>query len=180
MVRLAAAKQVGFTACRGKLAEVVEKTMKAELIRLGWALERTHDLEHLLDELVARKSDLIPRLETLCDSLADAYFSDRYPGFDLEDPIGHSSNCNLKQCQSSWPRWKAGPPESRCSTLGAGTKNAASFTSPSRARCRRSPSAIVPDVFPSWEGSGVGSHGAQEIRPGPALSSLALPQGTPA
>jgi HEPN domain-containing protein len=86
MVRLTAAKQVSSTACRSKLAEVVEKTMKAELIRLGWTLERTHDLERLLDELVARRSDLVPNLETLCDSLADAYFSDRYPGFDLEDP----------------------------------------------------------------------------------------------
>ena len=86
VVRLAVAQQVGFTACRSKLAEVAEKTMKAELIRLGWALERTHDLERLLDELVARKSDLVPALEPLCDALTDAYFTDRYPGFDLDDP----------------------------------------------------------------------------------------------
>ena len=44
VVRLASSQQVGFTACRSKLAEVVEKTMKAELIRLGWPLERIHDL----------------------------------------------------------------------------------------------------------------------------------------
>jgi HEPN domain-containing protein len=86
MVRLAAARQISFIACRSKLAEVVEKTMKAELIRLGWSLERTHDLERLLDELVARKSDLVPAFEPLCDALADAYFTDRYPGFDLDDP----------------------------------------------------------------------------------------------
>ena len=35
MLRSAAAQQAGFTACRSKLAEVLEKTMKAELIRLG-------------------------------------------------------------------------------------------------------------------------------------------------
>ena len=86
MVRLAASQQKGFNPCRSKLAEVVEKTMKAELIRLGWTLERTHDLERLLDELVARKSDLISDLEPLCDALTDAYFTDRYPGFDLDDP----------------------------------------------------------------------------------------------
>ena len=86
VVRLAASQKVGFTACRSKLAEVLEKTMKAELIRLGWALERTHDLEQLLDKLISRRSDLVSTLETLCDALAEAYFSDRYPGFDLDDP----------------------------------------------------------------------------------------------
>jgi HEPN domain-containing protein len=86
VVRLAVGQQVGFTACRSKLAEVLEKVMKAELIRLGWTLERTHDLDRLLDELVARSSDLIQSVEPLCDALAEAYFSDRYPGFDLDDP----------------------------------------------------------------------------------------------
>ena len=86
VIRLAAAQQIGFIACRSKLAEVVEKTMKAELIRLGWPLERTHDLERLLDELVARNSDLVSTLEPLCEALADAYFTDRYPGYDLDDP----------------------------------------------------------------------------------------------
>jgi HEPN domain-containing protein len=86
MIRSAAAQEAGFTACRSKLAEVVEKTMKAELIRLGWPLERIHDLERLLDELIGRRSDLVPELEPLCGLLADAYFSDRYPGFDLDDP----------------------------------------------------------------------------------------------
>jgi hypothetical protein len=35
VVRLAVTQQVSFTTCRSKLAEVAEKTMKAELIRLG-------------------------------------------------------------------------------------------------------------------------------------------------
>jgi HEPN domain-containing protein len=60
--------------------------MKAELVRLGWPLERTHDLERLLDELVARNSDFVAAFEPLCDALADAYFTDRYPGFDRDDP----------------------------------------------------------------------------------------------
>ena len=63
VVRLAVSQQIGFTVCRSKLAEVVEKIMKAELIRLGWELERTHDLERLLDVLVERKSDLVPILK---------------------------------------------------------------------------------------------------------------------
>jgi HEPN domain-containing protein len=95
VIRLAAAQQVGFIACRSKLAEVVEKSMKAELIRLGWQLERTHDLERLLDEMVARNSDLIATFEPLCDALADAYFTDRYPGFDLDDPDWPLLNHNI-------------------------------------------------------------------------------------
>ena len=72
--------------CRSKLAEVVEKVTKAELIRLGWFLEKTHDLEKLGNELAIRGSDLIATVKPLCTALAEVYFSDRYPGFDLEDP----------------------------------------------------------------------------------------------
>jgi len=86
VVRLAAERELSFFTCRSKLAEVLEKVLKAELIRLGWPLEKTHDLDRLLDELVSRRSDLLSVIEPLCDALAEVYFSDRYPGFDLDDP----------------------------------------------------------------------------------------------
>jgi HEPN domain-containing protein len=88
VVRLAAAQQLSFTTCRSKLAEVLERTLKAELIRLGWTLEKTHDLDRLLDALVARQSDLVSLVEPLCDVLAEVYFTDRYPGFDLDRTAG--------------------------------------------------------------------------------------------
>ncbi len=44
MVRLVAEKQISFGPCRSKLAEALEKTLKAELIRLGWSLECPHFL----------------------------------------------------------------------------------------------------------------------------------------
>jgi len=72
--------------CRSKLAEVVEKIVKAELIRLGWILEKTHDLGKLGNELARRSPDLVGTVRPLCTELAEVYFSDRYPGFDLEDP----------------------------------------------------------------------------------------------
>ena len=72
--------------CRARLAEALEKILKAELIRLGWPLTKTHDLEILSGELRARGSDLLPAIEPLCAALAEAYFTGRYPGFDLEDP----------------------------------------------------------------------------------------------
>jgi len=72
--------------CQSKLAEVLEKVIKAELIRLGWFLEKTHDLLRLARELEARKSDLGSLLRPLALSLAGAYLTTRYPGFDLDDP----------------------------------------------------------------------------------------------
>ncbi len=81
-----AQRELAYSMCRSKLAEVVEKILKAELIRAGWILEKTHDLEKLGNELAARGSDLIASVKPLCTALAELYFSDRYPGFDLEDP----------------------------------------------------------------------------------------------
>ena len=86
MVRLPIEREISFIACRARVAEILEKVLKAELIRLGWLLEKTHDLDRLLEALVARGSDLVPKVEPLCDVLAEVYFTDRYPGFDLDDP----------------------------------------------------------------------------------------------
>jgi len=86
MVRMAAEKEISFAAARSKLAEILEKVLKAELLRLGWTLEKTHDLNRFFDLLVERKSDLLPVIEPLCDALVQVYITDRYPGFDLDDP----------------------------------------------------------------------------------------------
>ena len=86
VIQIAMSAEVGHPTLEGKLAEVLEKIMKAELIRTGWRLEKTHDLDRLLEALEERKSDLAAQFEPLCDALAEAYFSNRYPGFDLEDP----------------------------------------------------------------------------------------------
>lgn len=72
--------------CQSKLAEVLEKALKAELLRLGWFLVKTHDLHELAGELQARGSTLVPQIKSLCDALAERYYTDRYPGFDLDDP----------------------------------------------------------------------------------------------
>lgn len=86
LVRLAAEREVGFHAAHSKLAEVLEKVLKAELLRTGWTLEKTHDLDRLLEALRERGSNLLRQAEPLCDRLAEVYFTDRYPGFDLDDP----------------------------------------------------------------------------------------------
>lgn len=85
-IRVVLEREVSFHACRSKLAEVLEKVLKAELIRLGWPLEKTHDLQRLRDALVVRSSDLAIGVKPLCDGLAEVYMITRYPGFDLDDP----------------------------------------------------------------------------------------------
>jgi HEPN domain-containing protein len=85
-LRLAANAEVSHPLCQSKLAEVLEKVLKAELLRLGWFLVKTHDLQELVEELRARKSDLFSEFKPLCNALAESYFTDRYPGFDLDDP----------------------------------------------------------------------------------------------
>ena len=79
-------QEVSHPLCITKLAEILEKVLKAELIRTGWFLEKTHDLLKLGGELQARDPDLAKRVRLLCESLAEKYFIDRYPGFDLDDP----------------------------------------------------------------------------------------------
>lgn len=86
LVRLAVEHEVGFHAAHSKLAEVLEKVLKAELLRSGWSLEKTHDLDRLLEELGGRSPELLLQVEPLCDQLAEVYFTERYPGFDLDDP----------------------------------------------------------------------------------------------
>ena len=85
-LRTLAQQELAHQMCRSKLAEVVEKLIKAELIRLGWFLEKTHDLRKLGGELESRGSDLMNVVRPLCNEFAEVYFIDRYPGFDLEDP----------------------------------------------------------------------------------------------
>ena len=83
-VQLLCQNQVSFELCQSKLAEIVEKTLKAELIRAGWFLEKTHDLQKLAAKLRKRDPELADRARELVVSLSEAYFSARYPGFDLE------------------------------------------------------------------------------------------------
>ena len=85
-VRLNVRNEVAYYGCQGKLAEVLEKILKAELIRMNWPLEKTHDLGRLLGELATRKSPITAAATPLVDVLDHAYFVTRYPGFDLDDP----------------------------------------------------------------------------------------------
>ena len=85
-IRDLALRELAYHLCRSKLAEVLEKVLKAELIRCGWFLEKTHDLMRLLEEIEKRAPDLLAEAEPLALSLAECFFRERYPGFDMEEP----------------------------------------------------------------------------------------------
>ena len=84
-LRALAEQELSYVLCCGKLAEVIEKVLKAELIRLGWKLEKTHDLRKLGSYLETRDSDLRAIFAPLVDAFAEVYAIARYPGFDLEE-----------------------------------------------------------------------------------------------
>jgi HEPN domain-containing protein len=85
-IRKLAECEISYEMCRGKLAEVIEKIMKAELIRQGWFLVKTHDLQKLAGEVGARDTDLLEDLKPLVTRYSEVYFMTRYPSFDLEEP----------------------------------------------------------------------------------------------
>ncbi len=107
LLRVGVSSELSHARCRSKLAEVVEKIIKAELIRRGWVLEKTHDLERLRLELEERNSTMEPAAAALCDDLAEAYFGDRYPGFDLEEPDWPKLRGQLQQVERLLAAMKA-------------------------------------------------------------------------
>lgn len=84
-VSLLAEQQTAFNVCRSKLAEALEKLLKADLIHRGWSLRKIHDLQALLDDLAEVDAERTRTIQPLVDELAEAYTQTRYPGFDLAD-----------------------------------------------------------------------------------------------
>lgn len=85
-VRVLCDEQVAFSVCKSKLAEALEKSIKADLLAHGWLLVKIHDLQKLNDYLSVYDEEVAERLQSTVDDLAESYIIDRYPGFDLEDP----------------------------------------------------------------------------------------------
>jgi HEPN domain-containing protein len=119
LVQLAVEPQVGFHAARAKLAEVLEKILNAELLRLGLVLEKTHDLDRLLELLRQHRSPAVGTAEPLCDQLAEVYFTDRYPGFDFDDPDWAALGKIAGQVAALWRSVQAQLPPPPTGTPGA-------------------------------------------------------------
>lgn len=60
------------------LQQAVEKFLKAFLLSKGWALERIHDLEVLLNEALIYDPSL-EQFRPACQKITGFYFIERYP-----------------------------------------------------------------------------------------------------
>ncbi len=61
------------------LQQAIEKFLKGWLLDRGWPLQKTHDLEALLNDARAHDPTL-GNFWSLCKRVSDYYFADRYPG----------------------------------------------------------------------------------------------------
>ena len=61
------------------LQQALEKMLKGWLLDHGWQLQKTHELEELLDAARAYDPALIS-FQPLCERVSKYYFADRYPG----------------------------------------------------------------------------------------------------
>lgn len=102
-IQLLSENRIAFEVCQSRLAECLEKVIKAELVRNGWRLKKEHDLQWLAKEMESFSPELTGRIRETVEALADAYFTSRYPGFDLQEPdwiqfsVYHSSVRELFQ-----------------------------------------------------------------------------------
>ena len=67
--------------------------------------------------VVERKSDLLPAVEPLCDTLVQVYSTDRYPGFDLDDPDWPKLRAQVEGVTALLETVKARLPAQACSAL---------------------------------------------------------------
>ena len=103
-IDLLSTHRIAYEVCLTKLAECLEKIIKAELTRNGWKLRKEHDLQWLAKEMATFSPNLTLSIQDTVESLTDVYFTSRYPGFDLLEAdwenfdTHHSSVKKFYQC----------------------------------------------------------------------------------
>lgn len=91
-------RQEGLTASGIELLqEAVERYLKGFLIANGWRLVKTHDLEVLLHEAIARDARF-DQFRPLAMELTEDFFAQHYPGEDLT-AVGQNFEDHLRQTE---------------------------------------------------------------------------------
>ena len=78
--------------------QACEKMLKAFLLKNGWALAKTHDLDYLLQEAIKHLPSIV-QFETTISELNTLFMPSHYP-FDYADPIGDAeAKKSLELCK---------------------------------------------------------------------------------
>lgn len=80
------------------LQQAVEKFLKAFLLSKGWKLERIHDLEALLNDVLAYDASF-EEFRPACQKITAFYFVERYPFFVAAGPTEEDVRTSLQQVQ---------------------------------------------------------------------------------
>mgnify|MGYP001577137096 CR=1 FL=1 len=60
------------------MQQAIEKCLKGYLLSKGWRLRRIHELDTLLDEAIAYKTDF-KKFRPICEIATEYYLEERYP-----------------------------------------------------------------------------------------------------
>jgi HEPN domain-containing protein len=82
--------------CVVHLQQCAEKAMKGKLIGSGWALEKTHNLIKLADELASHGID-VDWFDKTAGLLLAGYIGDRYPGMRDDEPDATTVTAALEE-----------------------------------------------------------------------------------
>jgi HEPN domain-containing protein len=76
------------------LQQAVKKYLKGYLLSQGWALQRIHNLEALLNEAIRFQPEM-ERFRELCEQATDFYTLERYPFFASHGITSEDVSCLL-------------------------------------------------------------------------------------
>ena len=95
------------------IQQAVEKYLKGWLLSTGWALRRTHEVEALVQEAIARNADFAPFLAP-CQRITEYYIETRYPlgVHTLLDPATITADLNTARNLIALIRYKLTLPAS--------------------------------------------------------------------
>jgi len=88
----------GLLTAASLLQQAVERYLKGYLLAIGWELKKTHDLELLISEVIARDKDFQSFLE-VCRRLTEYYTETRYPPIVYSDLTPEEVTSSLREAE---------------------------------------------------------------------------------
>ena len=89
---------MGHLTAAALLQQAVERYLKGYLLSKGWRLKKTHDLEYLITEAIARDNAFDPYLD-IRRRLTEYYLETRYPPIVMSDLTLDEVKSSLKEAE---------------------------------------------------------------------------------